>query len=267
MHFISGLPRSGSTLLAAILRQNPRFTASMSSPVCGLVRKLLDGMSANNEFASFITDEQRRRILRGVFENYYGDDFTSRTVFDTNRAWSNCLPLLGDLFPGCRVIACVRDVPWILDSIERLVRRNCLAASGMFNFDSAGSVYTRAEAVARADGMLGYGYNALKEAFYGEQTDRLMLVRYETLVQDPRRVLSAVYDFIGETNFAHDLKNIRFDAEAFDRRMGTPGLHQIRPAIGWQPRRNLLPPNLIARFADDAFWNHPNANPNGVRVI
>lgn len=24
-HFISGLPRSGSTLLAAILRQNPRY--------------------------------------------------------------------------------------------------------------------------------------------------------------------------------------------------------------------------------------------------
>ena len=32
MHFISGLPRSGSTLLSAILRQNPRFYAAMSSP-------------------------------------------------------------------------------------------------------------------------------------------------------------------------------------------------------------------------------------------
>jgi hypothetical protein len=26
LHFISGLPRSGSTLLSAILRQNPRFS-------------------------------------------------------------------------------------------------------------------------------------------------------------------------------------------------------------------------------------------------
>lgn len=32
-HFISGLPRSGSTLLAAILRQNPRFLAATTSPV------------------------------------------------------------------------------------------------------------------------------------------------------------------------------------------------------------------------------------------
>src|SRR3569832_2806671 len=32
-HFISGLPRSGSTLLAALLLQNPRFHAGMTSPV------------------------------------------------------------------------------------------------------------------------------------------------------------------------------------------------------------------------------------------
>jgi sulfotransferase len=41
LHFISGLPRSGSTLLAALLRQNPRFTAGMSSPVYPLFRSML----------------------------------------------------------------------------------------------------------------------------------------------------------------------------------------------------------------------------------
>jgi hypothetical protein len=33
IHFISGFPRSGTTLLAALLRQNPRFHASIESPV------------------------------------------------------------------------------------------------------------------------------------------------------------------------------------------------------------------------------------------
>jgi len=37
-HFISGLPRSGSTLLAALLRQNPRFHAAMTIPVRGASR-------------------------------------------------------------------------------------------------------------------------------------------------------------------------------------------------------------------------------------
>jgi sulfotransferase len=35
-HFISGLPRAGSTLLSAILKQRPRFSATMTSPVAAL---------------------------------------------------------------------------------------------------------------------------------------------------------------------------------------------------------------------------------------
>ena len=53
-HFISGLPRSGSTLLAALLRQNPRFHAGMSGPVAGLVGSLLGEMSGRNEFSQWI---------------------------------------------------------------------------------------------------------------------------------------------------------------------------------------------------------------------
>ena len=54
IHFISGLPRSGSTLLAALLRQNPRFEAGMSGPLAGLFGALLRDMSARNEFSVFI---------------------------------------------------------------------------------------------------------------------------------------------------------------------------------------------------------------------
>ena len=68
IHFISGLPRSGSTLLAALLRQNPRFEAGMSGPLAGLFGALLGQMSAGNEFSVFIDDTKRERILRGLFD-------------------------------------------------------------------------------------------------------------------------------------------------------------------------------------------------------
>src|ERR1700685_2110174 len=45
IHFISGLPRSGSTLLAAILRQNPAFRASMSTPLSAMFTGLLQRMN------------------------------------------------------------------------------------------------------------------------------------------------------------------------------------------------------------------------------
>jgi hypothetical protein len=56
IHFISGLPRSGSTLLAASLRQNPRFHAGISSPVASLFMALQAAMSRRNEAAVFIDE-------------------------------------------------------------------------------------------------------------------------------------------------------------------------------------------------------------------
>lgn len=267
MHFISGLPRAGSTLLSALLRQNPRFHADMSSPVAGLVGDLLNSMSASNEYSVFISDRQRERILRGVFEQFYGDEFNAQVIIDSNRAWCARMPLLQRLFPASKVIACVRDVPWIVDSIERLVQRNVLTPSAIFNFKSGGTVYSRADAVANADGMLGYPYNALKEAFYGQHASQLLLVRYESLVSQPQAVLDGIYDFLGEARFAHELNNIQFDASEFDQRAGTPGLHEVRPSVQAVPRASLLPPDLFARFSNDAFWQHPQHNTHGVRIL
>lgn len=266
IHFISGLPRSGSTLLGALLRQNPRFQAGMSGPLAGLFGALLGEMSARSEFSVFIDDAQRQRILRGLFEQYYADT-PAEAVLDTNRAWCTRMPALVTLFPNSRVIACVREMPWIVDSFERLVQKNAFQPSSIFNYAAGGTVYTRANGIAAPDGMLGYAYDALKEAFYGEHTDRLLLVQYETLTRDPAKALAAVYDFLGEPAFRHDVEHVDYDASEFDAKAGTPGLHTVRPRVEANERRSILPPDLFQRFASDAFWRDPQLNPRGVRIV
>ena len=120
-HFISGLPRAGSTLTAAILRQNPRFHAGMSSPVAVLFDHLIAQVSAGTELSTMVSAEQRERLLRGLFDSYYADHHQP-VIFDTNRAWTAQLPALMRLFPDAKLICCVRDVAWVLDSLERQFR-------------------------------------------------------------------------------------------------------------------------------------------------
>lgn len=266
IHFISGLPRSGSTLLAALLAQNPSFRAGMSGPLAGLFGSLLGEMSGRSEFSVFIDDAQRQRLLRGLFDNYYADN-PAAVIFDTSRAWCARLPALSQLVPDAKVIACVRHVPWIVDSIERLIRQNAFQPSSIFNYTPGGTVYTRANGIAGPDGLLGYAYDALKEAFYGEHAERLLLVQYETLTNDPQRALAAIYDFLGEPAFKHDVKHVDYDASAFDAKAGTPGLHTVRPKVAPNERTSLLPPDVFRRFENDAFWRDPALNPRGVRVI
>lgn len=266
LHFISGLPRSGSTLLAALLRQNPRFNAAMSGPLCGLHGTLLTHMSAHNEFSVFIDDAQRRRILHAVTDAYYAN-CQAEVVFDTNRGWCARMEAIADLYPDARVIACVRHMPWIIDSVERLVRRNVFSPSSIFNYTAGGTVYTRANGIAGSDGLVGFPYDALKEAFYGPHASRLLLVQYETLTSNPAKVLDAIYDSIGEAHFAHDFEHVAFDAEEFDRRAGTPGLHRVRPKVAAQERQTILPPDLFRRFENDAFWRNPALNPHSVQIV
>ena len=266
IHFISGLPRSGSTLLAALLRQNPRFHAGMSGPLAGMFGAMLGEMSERNEFAVFINDAQRHRILSGLFDNYYAD-CDAEAIFDTSRAWCARMPAIAQLFPTARVIACVRHLPWIVDSIERLVQHNVFSPSSIFSYTPGGTVYTRTNGVAGPDGMVGFAYDALKQACYGAQTDRLLLVQYETLTTEPAKTMKAIYDFIGEPAFLHDFEQVDYDVSEFDRRAGTPGLHTVRCKVKAEARKTLLPPDLFQRFANDAFWRNAKGLPRGLNII
>jgi sulfotransferase len=268
IHFISGLPRSGSTLLSAILRQNPRFHAGVTSPVAMLCSNLLHSMSGATEFASFFSEDRRRAVIRGIFRSYYENTPHGQIVFDTNRSWTGRLPLLGELFPRTRIICCVREVAWIIDSVERLVRRNALQPSKLFNYKVGGSVYSRVETLMDPQaGLIGLAWNNLREAWFSEQAAQLIVLPYETLVRDPRRALTHLYEALEQPRFAHDFDHLSYDEPAYDADLGVPGLHRVRPQVALETRSTSLPPDLFTKYADVNFWINPALNKRGILVL
>jgi sulfotransferase len=190
-------------------------------------------------------------------------------VFDTNRQWTAKAPALAAIFPKAKIVCCVRNPAWVLDSLERLTRRNALEPSRIFNFDPGGTVYARAEALMGGAGMIGFAHNALREAVWGDWPERLLLVRFETLTGDPAAALGAIYDFIGEPSFAHDPTNLDqdFDALEFDARLGAPGLHTVKSSVRAISRRTILPPDLFRKYETEAFWERKTELPNTVRMV
>jgi sulfotransferase len=254
-HFISGLPRSGSTLLAALLLQNPRFHAGMTSPVGSLMKGMLNQLGAGSEFGSVVTKEQRKRLTNGLFDSYYADHADKEVIFDTNRMWCAHMPVLMDQFPEAKVIACVRNVAWIMDSLERRYRANPYEITRLFNDDNErNTVYSRVETLAQANRLVGYPWTALKEAFYGEHADSLLIVDYELLAQAPDKVMPLIYQFLGEPEFKHDFSNLNYDAPEFDAPLGMHGLHKVRAKVSYEKRASILPPDLFEKFAALSFW-------------
>jgi len=265
-HFISGLPRSGSTLLAAILRQNPRFYAGMTSPVGSLFTGALAQMSAGSEFGSVVGVDQRRAVLRGLFTSFYESCPEDAVIFDTNRLWCTKLPALLDLFPGAKIIACVRNVAWVMDSIERLYRANPYENTRLFGNMQRSTVYNRLEGLAQHDQLVGFAWSALREAFYGEQAASLLVLDYELLAQAPQKLLPLLYQFIDEPLFEHDFDNVAYDAPEFDLQLGVSGLHRVRPKVEFQPRRTIIPPDLFEKYSQLSFWTDSSGSQASVIV-
>lgn len=254
-NFIAGLPRAGSTLLAALLRQNPNFHASMTSGLGALVTGAMQIMSPGAEVALTLEPRQRETILRGLFYSYYKNSCSQPVIFDTNRTWTARLPLLKALFPETKLICCVRDVSWVIDSLERQVRNNPYHFTRLFSAAGRGTVYSRAESLMHHDSLVGMAWSGTKEAFYGEQASSMLIIDYELLARAPEKVLTLVYQFIDEPWFdAHDFDNVEYDAPDFDEALGVEGLHKIRPKVEFIPKRTILPPDLFQKFQGMDFW-------------
>ncbi len=225
----------------------------MSSPVGSLINGILEQIGAGSEFYSFFDEAKRRRMCQAVFNSYYEEQQDKEVLFDTNRMWAARLHQLVELFDDFKVICCVRNPAWVMDSFEQIYRKNPFNYSRMFAAGNRQTVYSRCESMI-GGGIVGAAWTALKEAFYGDYSERLLLIDYDLLAQHPGKTLSLLYDFIGEKPFDHDFDNVEFSHDEFDYTLGVKGLHTVKRKVQYKNRRSILPPDLFQKYSEMAFW-------------
>lgn len=271
-HFISGLPRAGSTLLTALLQQNPRYRAELASPVVSMI-EAVQPYTSGGEYSLFMDDVTRANVFRGLFDSYYAQQLSTMpanpVIFDSNRFWTGNAAMIAHLFPSARIICCVRDIGWIIDSIERLLTKNPLQLSRIFAGGAKNSVFGRAESLMSPEqGLIGTPYYKLSEAWYGDFAKRLIVVPYNNLVKEPKRTMQRLYAELGEPQFEHDFNDVEFDdVSEYDAYIGMPGLHTVRKKVEHIERIPGIPPEIFFKYAGAQFWDKPEMNPRGVTII
>ena len=251
-YFISGLPRSGTTLLSAILQQNPKFYASISSPVARVIDSTVECLS-HPENKVQCTDDIRRNIARSIINAYY-EHLPQEVVFDTNRGWVANTSMLTELYPATKIIVCVRDIAWILDSFEILYRKNLYTRSTLYSGEERLTAYTRCNTLMRDNGLVGYAYACIKEILSLPEKSIIKFVEYEDLCKNPEATLRGVYEFIDQPFFKHNFDNVEYSNDEFDAVVGTPGLHTTRKSISWTERKAILPPDIFRNFIGAEVW-------------
>lgn len=256
LHLIAGLPRSGSTLLSSILKQNPSFSAGISDPLNEALVNVVRAFSVPG-VSTQCSEEQRIETLRGLIHAYYSKD-NRDVVFNTSRFWTSSLDLMHLLEPNAKVICCVRDIPWILDSFEVLYKKNPTTYSySMYGeppqYAILDDVYRRADR-SMQNGVIARAMNSLKEGLYGSHSNKILLVEYENLAKDPQKTLKTIYKFIEEPYFKHNFNDVEISYDEYDNAVQTKGLHTIRKKVEFVERNPVIPPDIWQRYSGLEFW-------------
>jgi sulfotransferase len=242
IHFISSLPRSGSTLLATTLNQNPEFRASIAGPLARYIRAAIEHQHDSSK---------NKQLIESIVNTHNHED---KTYFVNNRGLTLLTPVIKQIYPNSKIIVCVRDINWILDSFEQLIQKNMLEQTSIFSGQENLNVFTRCEALTRSDRVLGFAYDSLKQAYYGNEKSMLHFIEYNDLCKHPEKTMKKLYEAIGKPYFNHDFNNVFAKYEEFDDEVRLKDLHTTKQKLDLYPRKMIIPPQIQDQYRNSEFW-------------
>jgi len=257
-HFIAGLPRSGSTLLTGILRQNPRFHSDITDMLHRFCFHVGNALNNNPDFGARITATPNRvkNVYMGVIDGWY-KNINKEVIFNTHRYWLRIPEYLYSLNNDFKVICCVRDINLILNSFEKNYKSRSIhdpIVTTLYHPDHIDTVWARTNCMANLDTFFTYSYNLLKEAYYGQYRKHLLLVEYDDLTKTPRETMNKIYGFIGEKYYEHDFNNVVYTNVAYDEDIQSANLHTIHGRVIYKDPQIVLPPDLMEKYSGWEFW-------------
>ena len=250
-YFISGLPRSGSTLLSSILKQNPKFYADIASPVESLTESAID-IVTGSESNLTVTEDQRKNIMYGIFEGYY-KHIEKPVIFDSSRGWTKKTHFLKALFPYTKILCPVRDIVSILNSFEVILNKNCFYTKQINEKVFSQNIFMRIQEIFERE-IINY-YSFLQEG-YALNPEMIHFIEYENLCKEPEKTMRGVYEFLEKPYYSHDFENLEYSNENFDRACNLKDLHTVKRRVEYKPPRIILPPEIVQKYSEMnmEFW-------------
>ncbi len=239
--FMAGLPRTGSTVLSAILSQNPKIHSGPASPVCPIMRDLTLGISEGSftEMSVANRPDFQAEIIGNVPHLYYRD-VHKPFIVDKSRDWlhpRNMDLIRAYMTPEPKVLVLLRDKEAIIDSFTKLWKKNGVPPSQIKGLvaDATWKVSYYCDEIiptVKAWQEILNG-NSVHRGDSALTNDQFLFVEYEKFMEDPAQTLAGIYRFFQLEPYAHSFVDISADEIENDAVVGPEwkGLHQVRPAL------------------------------------
>ena len=225
LFFLIALPRSGNTLFASIMNQNPEIATTANSITLEIMKDLCF-LKTTDTFHNFPDHKSLDNVLDNVYNLYY-KDWPQRVIIDRAPVMTeeNFELMQKHFKPRFKCIILLRDLMDVLASYMQWYTENPNSFVNKFNLETDEQKLLM---LMNDEGAIVESLKAIKNSY--NYPDICYHVRYDDVVINPEQEFKKIYDFIGEPYFNHRFNNldqIKINGLSYNDRVVGDNMHKL----------------------------------------
>ena len=229
LFFLCGIPRSGNTLFASIMNQNPEVVVTANSITLEIMKDL-SLLKQTDVFQNYPDHKSLDNVLNNVFDNYY-KHWSQEYIIDRGPVMTkNNFQLMQKHYKRpFKCVVLLRDLMDVLASYMRWYTENPDAFPNKYNCKNDEE---KLSMIMNKKGAIAKNLEAIKNAY--NYPDICYFVKYNDLVAQPQKEIKQIYKFLNIPYFEHNFTNlqqININGIPYDDTIVGNNMHKIKKEI------------------------------------
>jgi len=225
LFFLVALPRSGNTLFASIMNQNPEIAVTANSLTLEIMKDLFL-LKQTDVFQNYPDHKSLDNVLDNVFNNYY-QHWPQRIIIDRGPVMteSNFQLMQKHFKYGFKCIVILRNLMDVLASYMQWYTENPDAFPNRYGHNTDEE---KLMMLMNKDGAIAKQLEAIKNSF--NYSNICHYVKYDDMVTNSEQEFRKIYQFLDEPYFNHrfsDLDQVSINGLSYDDRIVGSNLHKL----------------------------------------
>ena len=201
IYFICAMPRSGNTLFASLMNQNPDIAVTANSITLEIMKELFL-LKKNDIFKNFPDEQSLNNVMDEVYNLYY-KNWNYKIIIDRGPVCTpgNLMVMQKHFKQPLRCVVLVRDVLDVLASYIKWFENEPTAFPNQY-----ATLDEKLSQVMRKHGAVGKELTSIQ--YLLRHPEMAVFIKYNDLVINPEKELRKVYTFLNLPYYPHTFTNL-----------------------------------------------------------
>ena len=244
------LPRSGNTLFASLINQNPNVVCTANSITLEIMKDLYL-LKQTDVFQNFPDHRSIDNVMDSVYDLYY-KHWSQQYIIDRSPVMTpgNLVVMQRHFKQPIKCIIIWRDLMDVLASYIKWFENEPTAFPNKYG---CSNIEQKLRMLMNKDGAIAKDLTAIQNALKPENKHMCHFLKYDELVNDTEHQLNKIYDFLEIPRFKHNFQSLtqfKVNGMAYDDTIVGNKMHTIKTNIRKEnnPYKAMIPASIIREY-------------------